>query len=248
MADVSKMAADEWRTAVVVSGTVFLLGLGLAFAPRAGAAPLAASAVDVVGFGTLTWNKVAVHVQPTRASKTVAVLAEFRPDFSPHVVLALTQVTHPKTKNPTWYRISIPDRPNGKTAWVPAGSVELRPMQKRLFVDRSERRFEFWDDDRLVRRGKVAVGAPGAETSTGLFYVQSKFTPNAAILGAYGFETSAYSKLSDWPGGGVVGVHGTPGPWLLGKNVSHGCMRLHKDDVRWLRARMPVGTPIKIGH
>ena len=134
------------------------------------------------------------------------------------VVVGLTQVTHPTTKEPTWYRISIPGRPNGKTGWIPAGSVELRSMEKRLFVDRSERRFEFWDGDRLVRRGKVAVGAPGAETSTGLW------------------------------GGGVVGVHGTPGPWLLGKNVSHGCMRLHKDDVRWLRARMPVGTPIKIVH
>ena len=94
----------------------------------------------------------------------------------------------------------------------------------------------------------MAVGAPGAETPTGLSYVQSKFTPNAEILGAYTFETSAYSKVSDWPGGGVVGVHGTPWPWLLGKNVSHGCVRLHNDDVRWLRARMPVGTPIKIVH
>ena len=29
----------------------------------------------------------------------------------------------------------------------------------------------------------------------GLFYVQSKFTPSAPILGAYAFETSAYSAL-----------------------------------------------------
>ena len=129
---------------------------------------------------------------------------------------------------------------------MPAGAVELWSVRKRLIVDRSERRFEFWDGDRLVRAGKVAVGAPGAETPTGLFYVQSKFTPKAPILGAYAFETSAYSKLSDWPGGGVVGVHGTPWPWLLGQAVSHGCVRMHNDDVRWLRSRMPAGTPIKI--
>ena len=234
---------ERWPAAAAAA---LLLALAAAFAPGAGAGPSAASAVDVVGSGTLTWKKVAVHAQPTRDSKIVAVLEEFRPDFSPQVVLALSQITHPSTEKPTWYRISIPGRPNGKTGWVPAGSVELRPVQKRLFVDRSERRFEFWDGDRLVRKGKVAVGAPGAETPTGLFYVQSKFTPNAEILGAYAFETSAYSKLSDWPGGGIVGVHGTPWPWLLGQNVSHGCVRLHNDDVRWLRARMPVGTPIKI--
>ena len=129
---------------------------------------------------------------------------------------------------------------------MPAGAVDLRPVRKRLVVDRSERRYEFWDGNRLVRAGKVAVGAPGAETPTGLFYVQSKFTPTTPILGAYAFETSAYSKLSDWPGGGVVGVHGTPWPWLLGQAVSHGCVRMANADVRWLRARMPPGTPVKI--
>ena len=126
---------------------------------------------------------------------------------------------------------------------MPAGAVELRPVRKRLVVDRSERRYEFWDGDRLVRAGKVAVGAPGAETPTGLFYVQSKFTPAAPILGAYAFETSAYSKLSDWPGGGVVGVHGTPWPWLLGQAVSHGCVRMANADVRWLALAHAAGHP-----
>jgi hypothetical protein len=32
-----------------------------------------------------------------------------------------------------------------------------------------------------------------------------------AILGAFAFGTSAYSKLTDWPGGRIVGMHGTPG-------------------------------------
>ena len=67
-----------------------------------------------------------------------------------------------------------------------------------------------------------------------------------AILGAYAFETSAYSKLTDWPGGGIVGVHGTPWPWLLGQAVSHGCVRLRNDDVVFLRYRVPLGTPVKI--
>jgi lipoprotein-anchoring transpeptidase ErfK/SrfK len=187
-----------------------------------------------------------VHAQPTRDSKIVAVLREFRPDFSPQYVLALAEKTHRATGEPTWYRISVPGRPNGKAGWVPAGAVELRSVRKRLFVDRSERRYEFWEGGTLVRAGKVAIGAPGAETPTGLFYVQSKFTPKAPILGAYAFETSAYSKLSDWPGGGVVGVHGTPWPWLLGQAVSHGCVRMHNNDVRWLRSRMPAGTPVKI--
>ena len=85
------------------------------------------------------------------------------------------------------------------------------------------------------------------ETPTGLFYVQSRFVPRRyPILGAFAFETSGYSKLSDWPGGGVVGVHGTNAPWLIGQAVSHGCVRLRNSDVVALRKLVHVGTPIKI--
>jgi len=119
-----------------------------------------------------------------------------------------------------------------------------------VIIYRGARRFEFWEGTRLVRSGKVAVGAPGAETPLGLFYVTDKFDPaidsDWAILGAYAFETSAYSKLTDWPGGGIVGVHGTPWPNLLGQAVSHGCVRLDNRDVEFLRNRVPLGTPVKI--
>jgi len=66
------------------------------------------------------------------------------------------------------------------------------------------------------------------------------------FLGSFAFETSAYSKLSDWPGGGVVGLHGTLQPWLLGQAVSHGCVRLSNATANFLRSRVPVGTPIRI--
>jgi lipoprotein-anchoring transpeptidase ErfK/SrfK len=113
---------------------------------------------------------------------------------------------------------------------------------------RSRRRL--WDGNRLGRSGKVAVGARGAETPLGLFYVTDKFDPSVdpdwAILGAYAFETSAYSRLTDWPRGGIVGVHGTPWPNLLGQAVSHGCIRMHNRDIEFLRSRVPRGTPVKI--
>jgi lipoprotein-anchoring transpeptidase ErfK/SrfK len=234
------------RVLVAAAGVVLLLAFALALAPGAGAGSSRPSAVQVVGSGPLNWPRVSVLAKPSENAKRIAVLTEFRADFHPNYVLALSKRVHPKTGKPTWYRISIPGRPNGRTGWVRAAAVDIRPIQKRLFVDRGARRFEFWDGDRLVRTGTVAVGAPGAETPTGLFYVQSKFVPDADILGAYAFETSAYSKLSDWPGGGVVGVHGTPWPWLLGQAVSHGCVRLHNDDVQFLRHRVPIGTPIKI--
>jgi lipoprotein-anchoring transpeptidase ErfK/SrfK len=122
----------------------------------------------------------------------------------------------------------------------------VKPVGRFVYIDRSARTLELWDSRRLLLRTTVAVGAPGMETPTGLYYVQWKFRPQAEILGAYAFETSAYSRLSDWPGGGVVGVHGTYWPWLLGQAVSHGCVRVHNRDILELSRLVSVGTPIRI--
>jgi hypothetical protein len=241
-------------SAVTTSKRVAFLAVGVAalvvsLAPAVGARSTKPSEVAVVGAGTIAWPQVAVLAEPRAGARRVAVLKEFRSDFRPRYVLALG-AARTKTGTPTWYRISVPGRPNGRTGWVRAGALELHPVRKRLIIYRSARAFEFWDGTRLVRSGKVAVGAHGAETPLGLFYVTDKFDPTIdpdwAILGAFAFETSAYSKLTDWPGGGIVGVHGTPWPNLLGQAVSHGCVRLHNDDISFLRTRMPLGTPVKI--
>ena len=237
------------RLVVAAAALVLAVAVSIAFAPGAGARATKPSEVDVVGSGTIVWRQVAALTRPRPGAARVAVLKQFRPDFRPQYVLAL-DVVRTKDGKPTWYRISIPGRPNGRTGWVRAGALELRPVKKRVIIYRGARKFEFWDGERLVRSGRVAVGARGAETPLGLFYVTDKFSPAVdpdwAILGTYAFETSAYSKLTDWPGGGIVGVHGTPWPHLLGQAVSHGCIRLHNDDVSFLRNRVPLGTPVKI--
>ena len=237
------------RLVFVIVFVATVLVAASALAARAGAEPSRISEVNVVGSGTLAKPSVPVYEKPSASSRRVTTLRQFRPDFRPQYVLALSAVTS-KGGKPTWYRINYPGRPNGQTGWVRASAVDIRPVQKRLVIYRSARTFELWDGERLVRTGRVAVGKPGAETPTGLFYVTWKFSPkidpNWAILGDFAFETSAYSKLTDWPGGGIVGVHGTPWPNLLGQAVSHGCVRLHNRDITFLKSRMPLGTPVKI--
>jgi lipoprotein-anchoring transpeptidase ErfK/SrfK len=62
----------------------------------------------------------------------------------------------------------------------------------------------------------------------------------------FAVETSAYSRLTEWPGGGVVGIHGTNTPWLIGQAVSHGCVRVENGTAKELRRYAPLGTPILI--
>lgn len=252
-----KRPTDRESWAVPRAGGVALLALCLALLltlasalpARAAAEPPRRTSVNVVGSGTLAWEQVVVRSWPSPHAARVMTLKQFRPDFRPQYVLALSAHRN-ASGDPTWFRISVPGRPNGRKGWVRAASLELRPVHKRLVIYRGARRFEFWDGEKLVRSGKVAVGARGAETPLGLFFVTDRFSPSIdpdwAILGAYAFETSAYSKLTDWPGGGIVGVHGTPWPWLLGKAVSHGCVRLSNDDIRFLHLRVPLGMPVKI--
>lgn len=176
----------------------------------------------------------------------MATLREFRSAFRPQVVLALSQRADPETGKPAWYRISVPGRPNGRTGWIPADAADIKPVRQLIYIDRSARRLELWSRGRLVLKTTVAVGRSGMETPLGLFYVTWRFVPNAPVLGRFAFETSAYSRLSEWPGGGIVGIHGTFAPWLLGQAVSHGCVRVANRDILRMRRFVAVGTPIRI--
>ena len=224
-----------------------VVGLLAPVATAGGKAPLTPlSSVSVVGSGPLSWGTVAVRSTPSRSGRVLATLQQFRPDFHPRTVLAL-EARFDRGGRPTWYRIAVPGRPNGRTGWIPSGAADISTVDRWLVIYRGSRKFELYVGGRLRRTGPVAVGARGMETPIGLFYVQSRFVPRQyPVLGAFAFETSGYSKLSDWPGGGVVGVHGTNTPWLIGQAVSHGCVRLRNSDILALRNLVRLGTPVKI--
>ncbi|NUT55971.1 MAG: L,D-transpeptidase [Thermoleophilia bacterium] len=236
----SSASSSRRRSRASLVACLALALLALTGGERAGAATGVVPAA-----GHIEWAQVAVRARPDRSARRIDLLTQFRDDFRPRVVLAVG-VRRDATGRPAWYRLSLPGRPNGRTGWVPAASVTLTPVTKTIVIDRSARTLQLRSRGRVVLETRVAVGAPGMETPLGRFYVQAKFRPTAPVLGAYGFETSAYSKLSEWPGGGIVGIHGTNAPWLLGRAVSHGCIRVANDAILRLRDLVPVGTPIEI--
>ena len=177
------------------------------------------------------------------------LLKQFRPDFRPQYVLALDAKREGAGK-PTWYRISVPGRPNGRTGWVRAAALELRPVQKRSIIYRGARRFEFWDGTRLVRSGKVAVGAPGAETPLGLFDVTDKFDPAIDPTGRSSAPMrSRRVRTRSSPTGRAAGSsacterRGRISSVRRYRTAASGC---DNQDIEFLRNRVPLGTPVKI--
>jgi lipoprotein-anchoring transpeptidase ErfK/SrfK len=227
----------------LITGVLSVLVAAAVLLPAAsGAAPTVPASYPAAG--ELLVTQVGARTAPDRKARVIRVLHQFRRDYRRQIVQALGQTTSADGK--TWFKINVPMRPNGTTGWIPAGSVSLKPTKNRIVVNRGLRFIEVYRGERRLLHAKVAVGAPGRETPLGDFYVTARFVPDDSFLGVFALETSAYSRLTEWPGGGVVGIHGTSKPWLLGQAVSHGCVRVSNATALALKRLAPVGTPISI--
>jgi lipoprotein-anchoring transpeptidase ErfK/SrfK len=187
--------------------------------------------------------------QPKGSARTVARLKLRTPDKTDELVLVLASMTDEQDR--TWYQVRLPVRPNGTKGWVPADAVsEPQPLDTWLKIDTRAFTATLIKAGKKVFSARVGVGQPKWSTPTGQFYIRSKLTGYGAAGSIYGpvaFGTSATSDtLTDWPGGGYVGVHGTNEPGLIPGRISHGCVRLHNADILKLARLMPVGTPLTI--
>lgn len=195
--------------------------------------------------GELVQAQVVVRAAPRADARRIAVVDEFRRDFRKHIVHA--RQARRDDRGRVWYRIMLLGRPNGRMGWIPATAVSLQRTRAEIVISRSERELRLLVDGRERLRTTIAVGKAGAPTPVGYFYVTSRFRPHNSFLGVFALELSAYSPtLTDWPGGGVVGIHGTSRPDLLGRAVSHGCVRVSNAAARVLQQLAPVGTPVRI--
>jgi len=86
------------------------------------------------------------------------------------------------------------------------------------------------------------------DAAAGRFWIRSRLRGlrDNPAYGPYAFGTGAYSVLSDWPGGGVVGIPGTDKPHLIPGRPSHGCIRVPNSAIARLWHLMPIGTPVTI--
>ncbi|EFC81013.1 ErfK/YbiS/YcfS/YnhG family protein, partial [Parafrankia sp. EUN1f] len=236
----------------VVLGGVILTGCGgddgasgPAAVPAAVQSQLAAVAGLNQGTSTvLTANGASVDIyQAPTATKPTRSLSNPNENGAPRVFLV-------QAKMPGWWQVLLPVEPNGSTGWVKAAQVNASQTPYRIEVARGAHVLRLFSGDQKIAEEKVAIGTSDTPTPGGRFFLMELLRPSNpnGAYGPYAFGLSGFSTSLDDFGGRdpVIGIHGTNDPSSLGRDVSHGCIRLSNDSITRLAQTVPLGTPVEI--
>jgi hypothetical protein len=189
-----------------------------------------------------------IYVHPNVHSREITRTHFETEDGFPEVYLLLDRRVD--RKGHTWIKLRIPGRPNGRIGWVlREGLGGLHVTHWRVRINLVLRRLTAYYDGRRRFVAPVGVGKPSTPTPTGHFWIRERFKVQnpASPYYPWAIGTSAYSVLSDWPGGGIVGIHGPFGePSQIPGDPSHGCVRMLPADLDRLAPMLTLGTPVDI--
>jgi len=158
-----------------------------------------------------------------------------------------------------WVQVLLPVRPNGSTGWVQASDLTLTANPYRIDVRLAEHTITVHAGDTVIYTGPVAVGATDpplpdvgtpTPTPTGEFSLRVLLqAPDPdTVYGPYAYGLSSHSETLDSFAGGdaEIGIHGNDDASALGKDVTHGCIRMDNDAITMLAKRLPLGTPVVV--
>jgi hypothetical protein len=202
---------------------------------------------DKVAHWAVLMRRTVVRAKPGLASRVMTTLPAGTTDGTQNDVLVLSRIDiSPRS---SWYRVRLPILPNNSTGFVRKRDLSpLFTVHTHLYINRGATSATLKRDGKVVFKTRVGVGKSYWPTPRGEFYVRDKLTNfNNPFYGPLAFGISARSAvLTDWPGGGYVGIHGTNEPHLIPGHISHGCIRLRNAAILALGRLMPVGTPVTI--
>ena len=211
---------------------------------RPGTAQRVQSGAKPVNLVATSARSVAVHQAPDEHSPS-RLLDPARETSRQLVFLVRDQ-------RPDWLEVYLPVRPNGSTGWVRRGDVALSQHHYRIELSLSRHRLQLFHGANVVMDEPIGVGTGRTPTPGGVYYIKELLRPPdpAGSYGPYAYGLSGFSEeLSTFAGGeGVIGLHGTDRPSSVGRDVSHGCIRLHNRAITRLveEVGLPLGTPVVI--
>jgi lipoprotein-anchoring transpeptidase ErfK/SrfK len=201
---------------------------------------------------TTSWahpaDELPIYAQPDVRARKITYTHLFTEDNFEEVYLLLASRTD--ADGQTWIKLRIPGRPNGREGWVVREALgTINVTHWAVVVNRRKRLLTAYFEGRQRFAAPVGVGKPSTPTPPGHFWIRERFrltNPNNPYF-PYALGTSDYSTLSEWPGGGVVGIHGPFGePQKIPGDPSHGCIRMRDAGISWLGAHVTLGTPVLI--
>jgi hypothetical protein len=200
---------------------------------------------------TYRWAFVRRHTAarsgPSRSARAVSVITYRTPELYRNAIQLLDSVRY--ANGATWIRIRLSKLPNGSTGWVQRGTLDVfQTVHTRMTISHARMRATLYKRGRVIFSARVGVGQSHWPTPRGDFYIREKLSGYyAPAYGPRAFGLNARSTvLTDWPGGGFVGIHGTNQPQILPGRVSHGCVRMNNASIMRLYRLMPIGTPVRI--
>ncbi len=112
-------------------------------------------------------------------------------------------------------------------------SAQARPS---ILIAKSNRHLTLFVGSSPLRQYPVAIGKAATPTPSGNYAIATKILRPGGVLGTrwMGLNYDSY------------GIHGTSSPWLIGKMVSNGCIRMHNHNAEDLFSLIHVGTPVYI--
>ncbi len=151
-----------------------------------------------------------------------------------------------------WTQVQLPVRPNGSIGWVRSSEVSLSSHNYSIDIDLGGHEIVVMKGEDEVLRSPIGVGRADRPTPGGDYFITELLQPPDpdGLYGPYAYGLSGYSDvLMDFRGGeGVIGIHGTNEPDLVGTDVSSGCIRLPNTEITRLvdAIGLPLGTPVTI--
>jgi lipoprotein-anchoring transpeptidase ErfK/SrfK len=211
---------------------------------RHASAPTATTApVEITIVAQAIVPHVGVYDNPGVSTRPRLTLDHPQPSGAPLVFVV-------REERPAWLEVSLPVRPNGSTGWVRRSDMKLTQHRFRIVVELAAHRITVYQGGTIVDVEPVGLGTRDTPTPGGSYYTKELLRPPNpnGPYGPFAYGLSGFSNvLTDFAGGdGVIGIHGTNDPSLLGHDVSHGCIRMSNAGITKLVSVLPLGVPVDI--
>jgi hypothetical protein len=155
-----------------------------------------------------------------------------------------------KSMNALLLRLNSTNRPCNDVIQTPPTKGQW------IVINKTKRILTLYENKTIIAKYPISVGNPVSLTPDGKFKIVSKVVNPA--WGGGGYAKSVKGGVPEnplgyrWMGlsyknGNEIGIHGNNSPYSIGKNISHGCIRMINSDVELLFEKVKNSTPVWIG-